>query len=69
MDGVHLGLARHPQNLVNRKIGLDRAFSLADLIGLVGLEAVEGKLVLLGIDGHGRDAQFRGGAENADGNF
>ena len=41
----------------------------ADLIGLVRLEAVERKLVLLGIDRDGGDAEFGRGAEHADRDF
>ena len=51
------------------EIGLDRPLALADLIGLVGLEAVQGELVLLGIDGDGRDAELGRGAEDADGDL
>src|SRR6185312_10336534 len=42
------------------------ALALADLIGLVRLEAVEGEFVFLGIDRDGGNAQFRGGPENPD---
>ena len=66
MDGVGLRLLRHPDDLVDGKIGFDRAFALADLIGLVRLEAMERELVLLGIDRDGGDAQFRRGPEHPD---
>ena len=50
MDRVGLGLAGDAEHLGDRQIGLDRPQPLADLVGLVGLEAVEGELVLLGED-------------------
>ena len=56
MDGVGAGALGDAQDLGDREIGLDRPERLfkvrpaADQIGLVGLEAVEGELVLLGED-------------------
>lgn len=41
----------------------------SDLIGFVGLEAVQGELVLLGPHGHGLQAQLVGGPEDTDGYF
>ena len=43
--------------------------ALADLVGLVSLEAVKGELVLLGEDRDRTDAEFVGRAEDADGDF
>ena len=40
-----------------------------DLVGLVGLEAVQRELVLLGLDRDGLDAELVGGAEHADGDL
>src|SRR6516225_3175403 len=44
-------------------------FAGTHLIGLVGLEAVQGQPVFLRIDGHGAQAKLIGGAKNADGDF
>ena len=41
----------------------------ADLVGLVGLEAVQRELVLLGPDRDRLDAELVGGAEHADGDL
>ena len=75
MDGVGLGVLGDADHLFDGEVGLDRAkvlaevLRLADLIGLVGLEAVERELVLLGIDRDRRDAEFGGRAENSDGDL
>ena len=47
----------------------DRAFARADLIGLVGLEAVQGEAVFLRIDGDRAQAEFVRRAEDANGDF
>ena len=69
MDGVGLRLAGDADDVGDVQIGLDRAEALADLIGLVGLEAVQRELVLLGEDRDRAQPQFIGGAEHADGDF
>ena len=75
MNGVDLGRLGDPQDLVDRQIGFDRPHllrqmrPLADQVGLVGLEAVQRQLVLLGIDRDGLQAELVGGAEDADGDF
>jgi len=66
VDRVGLGLAGDPQHLGDREIGFDRAEALADLVGLVGLEAVEGELVFLREDRDGLQSQLIGRAEDAD---
>ena len=47
----------------------DRLARLADAIGLVGLEAVQGVAVFVRIDGDGANAQLVGRTEHADGDF
>ena len=69
MDRVGLRLAGDADDLGDRQIGLDRPEALADLVGLVGLEAVEGELVLLGEDRDGPDAELVGRPEDADGDL
>ena len=66
MDRIGLGLAGDPEHVGDREIGLDRPHPLADLVGLVRLEAVEGELVLLGKDRDGAYAQFVRRPEHAD---
>ena len=66
MDRVGLGVARDPDHLVDREIGLERALAPADPVGLVGLEPVQRELVLLRIDGDRRDAELGRGAEDPD---
>ena len=66
--------ARDADDLGDGEIGLDRAERLAvrrlaDLVGLVGLEAVEGELVLLGEDRDRAEPQFVRRAEDTDGDF
>ncbi len=51
------------------EVGFYGAFALADHVGLVGFETVEGEAVLLGIDSDGSQSQFIRGAENADSDF
>ena len=70
MDGVGLAprLATRMISGID-EIGLDRPQALADLVGLVGLEAVQGELVLLGEDRDRLHAQLVGGAEDADGDL
>ena len=53
------------------EIPLDRlaAVRRADQIRFIRLETMQGKAVFVGIDGHGAQPQFGGGAENADGDF
>ena len=74
MDGVGARFLRHPDDLGDRQIGGDRpqhlaVGQLADLIGLVRLEAVQGDLVLLGEHRDGAAAELVGGAEHADGDL
>ena len=59
----------HPDDFRNRQIGRDRPHALADAIGLVGLEAMQRKLVLFGIDGDGALAEFGRRAHDADGDL
>lgn len=58
MDRVGAGERRHPDDLRHREIGLDRAHSLADLIGRARLEAMQRQLVLFREDGDRRQPQL-----------
>ncbi len=69
MDHGHtLGLGEFHDALVI-EIGADRAFRGIELVGFVGLEAVDGKAVFLGEDGYGAETEFGGGAKDTDGDF
>ena len=69
MDGVDLVLAGQGDDAGDVEVGADRLAGLADAVGLVGLEAVQGEAVFVRVDGDGADAQFVGGAKDADGDF
>ena len=69
MNGIRPARLRHTDNLGDRQIGRDRAQPLADAIGLVSLEAMEGELVLFGIDGHRLLAEFSRRTHDTDGDF
>ena len=51
------------------EVAADRLAGLADAVGLVGLEPVQGEAVLVRIDGDGADAQLVGRAEDPDGDL
>ncbi len=69
VDGVGAALARHPDDLGDREIGLDRPQAAADLIGLVGLKSMQGELIFLGEDRDRLQAEFVGGTEDANRDF
>jgi hypothetical protein len=75
MDGVGAGKLGDANDLVDRKIALDRPEiagkmrSAADLIAFVRLEAVQREFVFLGPDGHRFYAKLIGRTEHADGDF
>ena len=69
MDGVGFRLAGDAHASRGWKIGLDRPEALADLVGLVGLEAMEGELVLLGEHRDRPDTELVRRPQHADGDF
>ena len=69
VDGVDVRLARDADHLTDVEIGGDGSQTLADLVGLVRLEPVQGELVLLGEHRHGGDAELVGRAEDANGDL
>ena len=69
VNRIHLFAPGQVDNLIDAQVSLDRTLALADLVGLVGLVAVQGELVLFRVNRHRLDAQFGAGPENADGNF
>ena len=54
---------------VDIEVRPDRLARLADQVGLVGLEAVQGVAVFVRVDGDRADAQLVGRAEDADGDL
>ena len=69
MDGVDLMTAGQGDDIVDVEIGSQRLAGFADVIGFVGLEAVQGEAIFMRIDGHRANAQFVGRAKNANGDF
>jgi hypothetical protein len=66
MDGVDLHLAGDLEDAFDVEVGLDRLLALADQKGLVGLEAVQGEAVFMGINCHRADAELARRAEHPD---
>jgi hypothetical protein len=69
MDGIHADLLRQRDQARDVEVRRDRPLALADLIGLVGLEAVQGETVLVAVDRHGADAQLIRRTKDADRNL
>ena len=65
MNRVHVLLFGQGDDAIDVEIGLHRAHAAADLIRLVGLEAVETERVFLGIDRDGPKAQLGRGPHDA----
>ena len=69
MDGVDpLGLGGG-HDALDVQVGGDRALTLTDQVGLIGLEAVNAEPVLLRIDGHSAQIEFSRRPEDADRDF
>jgi len=66
VDRVGALRAREAHDLLDAEVRGDGPLSLADPVGLVGLVAVEGELVLLGVDRNGADPQYGRRAEDAE---
>jgi len=70
VDRVHrIGFGGDPQHLLNGKAGPHRSKALPDQIALVGLEPVQGQLVLGRMDRDCPDAEFVGSPHHADGDL
>ncbi len=69
VDGVGAVFLGHAQQPFDVQIRLERLIVAANLVGFVGLVAVQRVAVLVGVHGHRGDAQLGGGAQHADGNF
>ncbi len=69
MDHVDAFFEGEGDDAFDVEVGGDGAFSLADQVGFVGFEAVDGVAVLVGVDGDGAEAEFVRGTEDANGDF
>ncbi|HZS11080.1 MAG TPA: hypothetical protein VFA38_02450 [Nitrospirales bacterium] len=69
MNRIDLIVLGDSNDLIDRKIRFKRTLPLADLIGLVGLEAMQRKLVLLGIDSKRPKPQLGRCAKDPDGDL
>ena len=69
VDGVGAALDGHPHDVLVVEVGAHRVALLADLVGLVGLEAVLGAAVLVGEDGDRAGTELGGRAERPDGDL
>ena len=65
VDGVGTRLPRHPYDVLDVEIGLDRALALAHQVALVRLHPVQREAVLLRVDRYRPDAQLVGSAHHA----
>ncbi len=66
VDGIDFVAFRQGDDAGDVEVGADRLAGLAGAVGFVGLEAVQGEAVLVGVDRHRADAQLGGGAKDAD---
>ena len=56
MNRVNLLLLRQPDDRRDVQIAADRLAGLPHLVGLIGLEPVQGEAILVRVNGHGPDA-------------
>src|SRR5207244_2031337 len=69
VDGVNLVLQGEGDDAGDVEVGPDRLPRLADLVGFVRLETVQGEAVLVRVDGDGADAELVGRTEHPDGDL
>ena len=69
MDQGRAALLGDGDDAVDIQIGLHRPQARTDPIAFIGLEPVQGQLVLLGIDRNRAQAELCGGAHDADSDF
>jgi hypothetical protein len=63
VDSLFLG---DGHDAIDVEIGSNRLAGLAHQICLIGLEAMKGEAVFVGVDRHGANAKFVGGAKHPD---
>ena len=69
VDGVHVPALGQVDDARDVQIGPQGGLALADAVGLVGPGAEQGEGILVGVHGHGAEAQVVTGAEDADGDL
>jgi hypothetical protein len=69
VDSVYIGFERQGYNLVDAKIRVNRRLSLADQIRFVSLVAMQGELILFGIESNGAYTKLSAGSKDTDSNF
>jgi len=69
MDRIDAAFARQRDDAVDIEIGAQRFAGGADAVGFVGLEAMQGKAVFVGIDRDGADAELVRRTEDANGDL
>ena len=69
MDHVHPALAGQSHDALDIEVSSDWTFAVADRVGFVRFESVDGKPVFLRVDRDRAHAEFGGGTEGADGDF
>lgn len=69
MNRVGAGIQGDPQHLVHIEVGLNGVESGAQQVSLVSFEAVQGKAILVGVDGHGANAELTRRTQYPDGNL
>ena len=69
VDGIGAGELRDADDFLDREVGRDRLHPHPDFVGLIRLEAVQRKAVLVGVNGDRLDAQFCCATKHADRDF
>ena len=69
MDHADAAFAGEANDAFDVEVGADRTFAASHDVGLVRFEAMDGEAIFLGVDRDGAQAEFGGGAENADGDL
>ena len=69
VDGVHVPALGQVNDARDVQIGSQGGFALTDAVGLVGPGTEQGEGILVGVHGHGAEAQVVTGAEDADGDL
>ena len=69
VDGIGAGELRNADDFLHRQVGRDRLHPHPDFVGFIGLKAVQGKAVFVGVNGDRLDAQFCCATKHADGDF
>ena len=69
MNGINPGIAGNAQNILDIKIGANGFVALANPVGFIGFEPMQGKTVFIRKNRYRADAKLVGGTQNANRNF